>query len=285
MQANDIADSFGVREYPIREVPLDAPWSWLRKGWADLRRVPQISLLYGAFFVAVASVILMGLTRYGAQSLMIVLAAGFMLLSPMLAVGLYEASRRLEAGEPVTLRNVLFVVTASPGQLVFLGLFLGFLFVVWIDLSIFIFAMFWGPQSFPPLDAFVPTLLLTWFGVSMLVVGTMVGGAMAALVFSVTVVSIPLLMTRRVNAVTAMAASLQAVSKNGPTLTFWAGLIAVLMVLGFLAGLVGLGLIFPLLAHASWHAFRDLVGDAPSQLTPEQSRPAESLLQPAKVNG
>lgn len=274
MQANDIADSFGVREYPIREIPMEAPWSWLSRGWGDLRRVPQISLLYGGFFVAVASIILLGLSRYGAQSLMIVLAAGFLLLSPLLAVGLYEASRRLEANQPITLRDVVFVKTASPGQLVFLGLFLGFLFLVWIDLSIFIFAMFWGPQSFPPLDAFIPTLLLSWFGVSMLLVGTMVGGAMAGLVFSVTVVSIPLLMTRRVNAVTAMAASLQAVSKNAKPLILWAGLIAVLMFLGFVGGLVGLAVVFPLLAHASWHAFRDLVADVPAMLTPEQARPA-----------
>lgn len=274
MQANDIADSFGVREYPVRAVSLEAPWSWLAAGWRDFRRIPLISLSYGAVFVAVASVILLGLSRFGAQSLMIVLAAGFLLVAPMLAVGLYEASRRLEAGEPVTLRSVVLVTTESPGQLVFLGLLLGFLFLVWVDLAIFIFAMFWGPQSFPPLDAFIPTLLLTWHGVAMLVVGTGVGGVMAGLVFAISVVSIPLLMTRKVNAVTAMAASLQAVSVNGKPLALWAALIAGLTILGFVAGLVGLAVVFPLLAHASWHAFRDLMAEAPPRLTPEQSRPA-----------
>lgn len=274
MQANEIADSFGIREYPVRQVPLDAPWTWLAKGWRDLWRVPQISLLYGFVLVAVAALILFGLTRFGAQSLMIVFSAGFLLVSPMLAVGLYEVSRRLEAGEPIELKRVLFVSTESPGQLVFLGLLLGFFFLVWVDLAIFVFAMFFGPQPFPPLDAFVPTLLLTWFGLSMLVVGTLVGGVLAALVFSATVVSIPLLMTRPVNAVTAVVASLQVVSENAKPLALWAGLIAALTALGFLTGLVGLAITFPLLAHASWHAFRDLIADAPPRLTPEQARPA-----------
>lgn len=260
----------------MRRVPLDAPWRWLAKGWQDLWRVPQISLLYGLVPVAMAALILFGLTKFGAQSLMIVFAAGFLLVSPMLAVGLYEVSRRLEAGQPIELRRILFVATKSPGQLMFLGLLLGFFFVVWIDLAIFVFAMFFGPQPFPPLDAFLPTLLLTWFGLAMLVVGTLIGGAMAALVFSATVVSIPLLMTRQVNAVTAIVASLQVVSENGKPLTLWAALIAGLTALGFLTGLGGLAITFPLLAHASWHAFRDLIGEAPAHLTPEQDRPAES---------
>lgn len=274
MQANEVADSFGVREYPVIRVGLDAPWAWLAAGWADFRRVPSVSLLYGAIFVAVASIILLGLSRFGAQSLMIVLAAGFMLVGPLLAVGLYETSRRLELGLPVNFRDVFFVKTASAGQLMFLGLLLGFLFLVWVDLAIFIFAMFFGPQPFPPLDNFIPTLLLTWFGVAMLVVGTLTGGVMAALVFSVTVVSIPLLMTRRVNAVTAMAASVQAVSQNTGPLCLWAAIIVGLMVLGFVAGLVGLAVVFPLLAHASWHAFQSLMSSTPPRLTPEQSRPA-----------
>lgn len=274
MRANEVADAFGVREFPARHVALDAPWEWLASGWADFRRVPQISLLYGAVVVAFASAILFGLSRFGAQSLMIVLSAGFLLVAPLLAVGLYETSRRLELGLPVTFRDVAFVKTVSPGQLVFLGLLLGLLFVVWVDLAIFIFAMFFGPQPFPPLDAFIPTLLLTWFGVAMLVVGTLAGGVMAALVFSVTVISIPLLMTRRVNAVTAMAASLQTVSENPGPLALWAAIIAFLTVLGFAAGLIGLALVFPLLAHASWHAFRSLLDDAPAHLTPEQARPA-----------
>ena len=97
---------------------------------------------------------------------------------------------------------------------------------------------------------------------------------MAALVFSATVISIPLLMTRRVNAVTAMAASVQAVSINAGPLALWAAIIVVLMILGFASGLIGLAVVFPLLAHASWHAFRSLMSDAPARLTPEQSRTA-----------
>lgn len=274
MQANEIADAFGVRQYPVRQVPLDAPWRWLEKGWADMRRTPLVSLTYGAFFVAVASLLLIGLAQVGAQSLMIVLAAGFLLIAPMLAVGLYEVSRRLEAGQPIRLADVLFVKTASPGQLTFLGLLLGFFFLVWVDLAIFIFAMFFGPQPFPPLDQFVPTLLLTWFGVAMLAVGTMAGGVMAGLVFSISVVAIPLLMTRQVNAVTAMAASMQAVAVNGKPLALWAALIVVITVAGFLCLLVGLAIVFPLLAHSSWHAFRDLMAEAPARPTPEQAREA-----------
>lgn len=274
MEQSDIADSFGVREYPIRRVPLDAPWRWLALGWRDLWTVPQFSLLYGAFFVAVASIVLLGLQKFGAQSLMIVLSAGFLIIAPLLAVGLYEASRLIELREPLTLGKMLFVRTENPSQLAFLGVILALLFVFWVEIAFFIFAIAFGPQAFPPLDQFIPVLLLTWFGLGMLVVGSMAGAFLASIAFAISVVSIPLLMTRRVNTVTAIAASLQAVGENIKPLLLWGVMIAVLMFCGFTALLVGLAITFPLIGHASWHAFRELVADAPTRPTPEQMRPA-----------
>ena len=102
-EAKQGASSFAAPTYAIREVPFDAPHSWLAAGWRDMWRVPSVSLTYGAIFAVAGLLLAVGLTQIGLQSLILVLAGGFILVGPMLAAGLYEASRRLEKGEPVSL--------------------------------------------------------------------------------------------------------------------------------------------------------------------------------------
>ena len=106
-EAKQAASSFVAPPYAIREVPFDAPWSWLAAGWRDMWRVPRVSLAYGAIFAVAGLLLAFGLTQVGLQSLILVLAAGFILVGPMIAVGLYEASRRLEKSEPVNLASTL----------------------------------------------------------------------------------------------------------------------------------------------------------------------------------
>ncbi|RMD61569.1 MAG: DUF2189 domain-containing protein, partial [Alphaproteobacteria bacterium] len=108
----------------MRRVTLEQPWQWLAAGWRDICRAPAISLTYGALFTVISLVLSAGLFLSGLEYLLPPLAAGFMLVGPMLAVGLYETSRRLEAGEPVSLRAALIVSTRSPTQLGFLGVIL-----------------------------------------------------------------------------------------------------------------------------------------------------------------
>lgn len=244
----------------IRTAKFDAPWDWLAAGWRDLWAVPQISLAYGAAFSAVAVLLLFGFVTRGLQSVMLVLSGGFLLIGPLVAVGLYEASRRLEAGQPVTWSDVLLAGIRAPGQLGFLGALLVFAFFAWIQIALLLFMMFMGVGStFPTAREFLPTLLFTPHGLSLLVVGTIVGACLAAVVFSISAISVPLLMTRRLDAVTAMRASMAAVRKNPKPMALWAILIAGFIACGVATLFIGLVVAFPLIGHATWHAYRELV--------------------------
>jgi uncharacterized membrane protein len=135
-------------------------------------------------------------------------------------------------------------------------------YVVWVQLAFLLFMLFFGGQPLPPASEFVAALLLTGHGLSLLVTGTIVGGVLAALVFAISVISVPLLMTRRVDAVTAIATSVTAVWLNPRPMALWAGLIAAFMALGLASLFVGLIIAFPLIGHATWHAFRDVVANS-----------------------
>jgi uncharacterized membrane protein len=159
------------------------------------------------------------------------------------------------------LRESLTAGLRAPGQLGFFGAILAFAYFVWVQLAFLLFMLFLGSKPLPPAAEFVPTLLFTAHGLGLLVAGTMVGGVLAFLVFAISAVSVPLLMTRPVDAVSAIGVSLAAVIANPKPMALWAALIAGFMALGIATLFVGLVLAFPLIGHATWHAFRDVVGE------------------------
>jgi uncharacterized membrane protein len=246
----------------IRRVDLEAPWRWLAAGWADLLAMPHISMTYGAVFTVLAVGFWLGLARVGWQSLMLALAGGFLLIGPVLAVGLYEASRRRQLGLSVRLGDVLVAGFRAPGQLSLLGLALLLIYMAWIETAFLLFMMFFSDGPFPPIEDFVPRLLFTWQGVTLLVAGTIEGAALAALVFSISVVSAPMLMERPVGVAAAVLTSVRSVWLNFRPMVLWAVLIAAFVAVGLATLCVGLIVIFPLIGHATWHAYRDLVGEA-----------------------
>lgn len=263
-----MADATGIATrqtdtFVVNSVTFDAPWSWLAAGWRDLSETPHLSLTYGAIFTALSAVIAYGLTHVGWESLVIALAGGFLILGPLFAVGLYEISRLRLAGETPTLDSVVRVGLRSPGHLAFMGFVLLFIFSLWLRLAFLLFAIFFGGEPLPPVERFMPELLFTPHGLGLLFVGTAVGGVLALIAYAVSVVSIPLLMRHDVDVFTAMAVSVRAILKNPAPMLLWAGLVAFIMACGIATAFIGLIVGFPLVGHATWHAFRELVHTVP----------------------
>lgn len=244
-----------------RRVPFDAPWNWLAAGWRDLWRIPRISLTYGAATAAVVALLILGLARLEALSAALALAGGFLLVGPLLATGLYEASRRLARNQDVSLNDVAWSWLGARGQLGFFGALLMFAYLVWLQLAFLLLMLFLGGAGLPPPSAFMHALLFTPRGLGLLVVGTTVGAVLAALVFSISALAIPLLLVHRLDAVTAARASLAAVASNPKPMALWAALIVVIMAAGFATLLAGLVIAFPLVGHATWHAYADVYGE------------------------
>ncbi|MGD8325895.1 MAG: DUF2189 domain-containing protein [Sphingomonadales bacterium] len=243
----------------IKKISLDGPWSWLAAGSRDLMRKPALSLGYGLLF-AVVSVAIVYLTfALDMAAFAMALGGGFMLIGPMLAVGLYEMSHRYEQGKEVSADKVFFVGTKSPTQLAFLGALLMIALLIWIRIATLLFALFWGTKEFPPLVEFLPTLLFTTDGLSLLIIGSITGGLLAFAVYGMSVISVPLLMERDVDAITAIIASFIAIKTNFWPMMLWALLIAGLTAIGIATLFVGLIFTFPLVGHGTWHAYRALV--------------------------
>lgn len=243
----------------VRQIARDAPWEWLAAGWRDMWQSSSLSLAYGLAFAVISSAMTIAITAFNFSSLVLALAAGLILLGPILAVGLYEISRRLEEGETIEAKEILRFRTKSPAQLMFLGVILMIAFLIWVRVATLLFALFYGLQGFPPLSQFVDELFFTFRGLALLTVGSVIGGFLALAVFSISAISVPLLMVRNVDAVSAMLLSVEAVRKNFMPMVLWAWLIGLMMAFGIATLFGGLVITFPLIGHATWHAFRAVI--------------------------
>ncbi len=242
-----------------RLVPFDRPWDWLAAGWRDLWAAPSVSLFYGAVATGLGLLLSVGLALAGLESLIPVAAGGFLLIGPLLAVGLYEASRCLAAGNAPDIGHTMSAAFGAAGRSSLLAAVLLVFYLVWIRVAVLLVALFLGTAGLPPARELLPLLLLTPHGLALLVVGTAVGAVFAAAVFAATAISLPMLMERRIDAFTAMALSARAVLISPQAMALWAALIAGFIVLGIATLGVGLVLAFPLIGHATWHAYRDLM--------------------------
>ena len=242
----------------LKKVPLDRPWSWLAKGFSDLRRAPMISLAYGVIFAAAGYLLIASLWAVGWLYLTLPLAAGFMIVGPLFAVGLYETSRRLQAGEPVSFFGSLSAWKRNSGQIGLMGVALMLLMFAWLRLAALIFMLFFGLEP-PSLDTLVQQTLLSADALPFLIIGTAIGGVLSVIAFAISVISIPLLLDHpEANVFTAITTSIEAVKTNPVPLLFWAALIVLFAGAGLVTLLLGLIITLPLIGHASWHAYRDL---------------------------
>lgn len=248
----------GADHIHLRAVTLDHPWRWMSAGWLDMCSEPAISYLYGALFTAIGLVLLVGLDRWDMAWMILPLAFGFALVGPAAAVGLYEVSRRLDAGHEIGLGHALGAFRRNPGQIALVGVFLLIAFIAWVRLAMLEFMLFFGSEP-PTLDHLLGTVLSSQ-GVPFLLLGTASGAVLAVCVFAMTAIAIPMLVDRpECDAMTAMLTSVEAVRRNPRPMLLWAGLIGFFTLVGVGLFFVGLMVVLPLMGHASWHAYRDLV--------------------------
>jgi uncharacterized membrane protein len=228
----------------------------LSAGWKDFLAAPMFGLFFAAVYVAGGWLILFALTSSGQIWWTLPAAAGFPILGPFIACGLYEVSRRLEQGEPLSWPAVLGVIMRQKDrQIPSIAAVVVVFFLFWNFLAHMIFALFLGLQAMTNISSSFD-VFLTMNGLTMLLVGTIVGAIFSSVLFALTVVSLPLLLDREIDFVTAMIVSVSVVLTNPKVMLIWGMLIAVLLFAGIALGFVGLFLALPLLGHASWHLYR-----------------------------
>ena len=243
----------------VRNISTENIWQWLSAGWRDLIKAPVQSLFYGLCLALSSIAISLGVIVSGSFYLLPLLLAGFALLAPFLGIGPYTISQQIERGEKPNLKGAFLACSRNTFHILNMGLVLLISFLVWVMLANLIFIFFQQGLTPSSWEGFVSSLLGSWEGIQLLVVGTYVGGIIALLVFALSVISIPVLIDRPVNAFDAIKTSWTAVRHNIAPMLLWAVVLVSIISVGFLTLFIGLILGFPLAAHATWHAYRDLV--------------------------
>ncbi|WP_018633811.1 DUF2189 domain-containing protein [Neomegalonema perideroedes] len=259
------------------KLPLDAAFGWLRAGWADAKIQPGLSFGYGAAVCLVSWAMVGAIFRLGWGNALFPALAGFMILGPVVAVGLYEKSRRLERGESVTLGEMLGAGFRNRGQILFVGALLALLGMVWMRAATIIAALFLGWKPVPnELSSVLELLFTTPAGLGMLVVGSLVGALFAGLAFGVGAFAAPMLLDRErdLDAFTAMGVSATLVWRHLPAMLVWGACVLAGFLFALATGLLGLIVVFPLIGHATWRAYEALRGEA-AELIGAEAPPQE----------
>lgn len=240
----------------VAEVPLLGPLDWIDAGWKDLRKCPALSVAYGLVIAGLLALIL----SYAADRPYLFTASisGFFLIGPILAVGLYEIARRMGDGATPTLQDIAAGWRRNSSSIGLFGLMLGLIALGWERLSAIMFAMLYGGHV-PDLGRFMSEVFLSGDYPYLVTVYFMAGGVLAALVFAVSAISLPMMMDRNTDMATAMMASVKACATNPAPMALWGALIVLLCAIGFATFLVGMVVIMPVLGYASWHAYKSMI--------------------------
>jgi uncharacterized membrane protein len=244
-----------TREFEVRRVPLLQPIQWLDRGWNDLKQIGMPGLAHGVLIAVLGGVLLM----LGSTHLYLTAAAvtGYLLVGPLMTTGACELARRLATGEPLGFDESLQALTRNPDGLTHFGGVLAVIAVAWFSVSAILWESVFATS--------VPSLAVVLWGSAASVSPAQIlgyvicGGVLAAIVFAVSVVAVPLIIDRRASASEAMRASLRATLANLPAMLVWAFLIVGLTTIAFVTLLVGMVIVAPLLGYATWHAYRDLI--------------------------
>lgn len=243
----------------VRTVTYADVLNALAQGIRDFRAAPLYGLFFGAVYAVSGWILLFLLNWLEVNYYVYPMATGFAMIAPFIAAGLYEVSRRLEIGASLSWNAILTSARTAGGKdLSWMVVVTTFAYIIWIDIAIALYLMFYGlkPLAFAEL---VEAIVTTPTGALFFLVGNAVGALLATIVFSLTVVSFPLLFDRHVDFVTAMITSCKVVLANPRPMALWAAIIAVMLMISLLSVFVALVALLPILGHATWHLYRRAV--------------------------
>src|SRR6266852_4915437 len=260
-----------ISPFVIRKISLSDLSGALRLGWEDFKAMPSHAIVICVIYPVLGLVLFRMVLGYSVLPLLFPLAAGFTLIGPFAALGLYELSRRRERGEEAAAWDAVHVLRApSFGAMLGLGTLLLILFGTWIAAADAIYIATFGHAPAASIPDFATRVLTTPEGWLLIIVGCGVGFLFAVVALCVSVVAFPLLLDRHTTAIDAIRTSLRAVMKNPITMAVWGLIVAVLLVIGSLPFFVGLAVVLPVLGHATWHLYRKVVEPDPN---PPQEQP------------
>lgn len=248
----------------VQAITFTDLWHVLKLGWADFLAAPQFGLFFSAIYVVGGLSLFAFVLWFELHWLAYPLVIGFALIGPFAASGLYEVSRRRELGLPLSWAEILTVVGRQRSrELGWMAFVMLFVFWVWMYQARTIFAVFFGFQGFASFDGFLAALFTTSNGWMFLLVGHLVGAIIAMVLFTLTVVSCPLLLDRDADFVTAMITSIRAVAASPTTMIAWGLFVITAVVLAAVPAFLGFLIVLPVFGHATWHLYRRVVEAAP----------------------
>ncbi len=275
---------FGPRafEAPIalRTIRTSDCFAALKEGWDDFLATPTHAVFVGIFY-AFAGVVLAALSSLdNTLQLVFPLAAGFALVGPLFAVGVYELSRRREAGLDVSFRDA-FSVFGSPAlpSIIALGIFLLVLFGVWIGVAQSLYGWLYGPDAPKAALPFLDDVVSTSRGWTLIGAGCLAGFCFAAIALCVSVISFPLMLDRDVGLAPAVVASVRLARRNPGPVALWGLIVAALLVAGSIPFFIGLAIVMPVLGHATWRFYRRAVVRDPAEEVPIENVTGEGLVE------
>lgn len=241
---------------PCNKLKLNAPFRWLAKGWLDIKKAPQQSLTYGLIIVGLSYAISLIVWFYGGLGLLASVVSGFLFLGPVLAIGLYSISCQIQAGMSPKLGYCLREGKRHLGNELIFAVILSVIFLVWARAASMTHILY--PE--------VSNAAWTQF-VPFLAVGTFEGAVFSAIIFCFSAFSLPMIMDRKVDVVTAVITSINAVLRNKAVLLLWACIIVSIVAIGFATAFIGFIVLMPLVGHATWHAYQETINadDWPKQ--------------------
>jgi uncharacterized membrane protein len=261
--------------FVIRKIGLSDLSDALRLGWEDFKAMPSHAIVLCVIYPVLGLVLFRAVLGYSVLPLLFPLAAGFTLIGPFAALGLYELSRRRERGEQAAAWDAIQVLRApSFGAMLGLGTLLLALFVTWIAVADAIYIATFGHAPAASIPDFASRVLTGPEGRWLIIVGCGVGFLFALVALCVSVVSFPLMLDRHASAIDAIRTSLRAVMKNPVAMAAWGLIVAALLVIGSLPFFVGLAVVLPVLGHATWYLYRKVVEPDPNP-PQEQPRPPQ----------